>query len=166
MDNTRQMILRCSSLDLWEIGHTVAPDLLFLHTANDHVGSDPQQENGRRQKQALCDKFDSLYAILEERKKELVDSVSREQDRKLRHVRGLLRRHGDHLEASVKLVETAIQSMEEPQMAVFLQVCVCVFEKGCPLPFLYNDVTRAYLQIKMLNQQWLLNVSHLISTWC
>ncbi|KAG5277098.1 hypothetical protein AALO_G00113510 [Alosa alosa] len=87
----------------------------------DHVDSDCRQENGRRQKQTLCDQFDGLYTILEERKKELVESVSREQDRKLRHVRGLLRRHGDHLEAAVKLVETAIQSMDEPQMAVFLQ---------------------------------------------
>ncbi|XP_063079404.1 tripartite motif-containing protein 54 isoform X2 [Engraulis encrasicolus] len=79
------------------------------------------EENGCRQKQALCNKFDVLYAILEERKKELVESMSHEQDRRLRHVRGLMRRHGDHLEASVKLVETAIQSMEEPQMAIFLQ---------------------------------------------
>lgn len=90
----------------------------------DGLGSECRQENGRRQKQALCDKFDALYTILEERKKELVESVSREQDRKLRHVRGLIRCHGDHLEAAVKLVEAAIQSMEEPQMAVFLQVSV------------------------------------------
>ncbi|XP_041950269.1 tripartite motif-containing protein 54 [Alosa sapidissima] len=87
------------------------------------------EENGRRQKQTLCDQFDGLYTILEERKKELVESVSREQDRKLRHVRGLLRRHGDHLEAAVKLVETAIQSMDEPQMAVFLQCAKDVFKK-------------------------------------
>ncbi|XP_012674733.1 tripartite motif-containing protein 54 [Clupea harengus] len=87
------------------------------------------EENGRRQKQALCDKFDALYTILEERKKELVESVSREQDRKLRHVRGLIRCHGDHLEAAVKLVEAAIQSMEEPQMAVFLQSAKDVFKK-------------------------------------
>ncbi|KAL2082336.1 hypothetical protein ACEWY4_022154 [Coilia grayii] len=87
------------------------------------------EENGCRQKQALCDKFDTLYGILEERKKELVESVSREQDRKLRHVRGLIRRHGDHLEGAVKLVETAIQSMEEPQMAIFLQSAKDVFKK-------------------------------------
>lgn len=80
------------------------------------------QENGRRQKQSLCDKFDGLYAILEERKKELVGMISRQQDDKLDYIRSLMRRHGDHLEGAVKLVETAIQSMEEPQMAVFLQV--------------------------------------------
>ncbi|KAG9347564.1 hypothetical protein JZ751_005132 [Albula glossodonta] len=83
------------------------------------------EENGRRQKQHLCDKFDALYAILEDRKKELVVSISREQDEKLGHVRSLIRRHGDHLEGAVKLVEAAIQSMEEPQMAVFLQALTC-----------------------------------------
>nr|XP_015200991.1 PREDICTED: tripartite motif-containing protein 54 [Lepisosteus oculatus] len=79
------------------------------------------EDNGRRQKQHLCEKFDSLYAILEEKKKELVLCISREQDEKLGHVRSLIRQHGDHLEGASKLVETAIQSMEEPQMAVFLQ---------------------------------------------
>ncbi|KAL0164930.1 hypothetical protein M9458_040683, partial [Cirrhinus mrigala] len=62
----------------------------------------------------ISDKFDELYAILEERKRDLIET-------KLGHVRSLIRQHGDHLEMSVKLVETAIQSMEEPQMAVFLQ---------------------------------------------
>ncbi|XP_069035782.1 tripartite motif-containing protein 54 isoform X2 [Lepisosteus oculatus] len=79
------------------------------------------EDNSRRQKQHLCEKFDSLYAILEEKKKELVLCISREQDEKLGHVRSLIRQHGDHLEGASKLVETAIQSMEEPQMAVFLQ---------------------------------------------
>ncbi|MBN3325647.1 TRI54 protein, partial [Atractosteus spatula] len=79
------------------------------------------EDNGRRQKQHLCEKFDSLYAILEEKKKELVLCISREQDEKLGHVRSLIRQHGDHLEGASKLVETAIQSMEEPQMAAFLQ---------------------------------------------
>ncbi|XP_028822452.1 tripartite motif-containing protein 54-like isoform X1 [Denticeps clupeoides] len=87
------------------------------------------EENGRRQKQVLSDKFDFLYAILEERRKDMVENIAREQDEKLRHVRALIRRHGDHLEVAVKLVETAIQSMEEPQMAVFLQNAKDVFKK-------------------------------------
>lgn len=81
------------------------------------------QENGRRQKQHLGLRFDSLYSILEERKKELLQSIAREQEEKVQHVRGLIRQYGDHLEASSKLVESAIQAMEEPQMAVYLQVC-------------------------------------------
>ncbi|XP_066532672.1 tripartite motif-containing protein 54-like [Hoplias malabaricus] len=87
------------------------------------------EENGRKQKQQLCDKFDTLYTILDERKKELIDSIIREQDLKLCHVRSLIRHHGDHLEVAVKLVETAIQSMEEPQMAAFLQSAKEVFKK-------------------------------------
>ncbi|XP_056337366.1 tripartite motif-containing protein 54 [Danio aesculapii] len=87
------------------------------------------KDNGRRQMQHISDNFDELYAILEERKRELIETVGCEQDRKLGHVRSLIRRHGDHLEMSVKLVETAIQSMEEPQMAVFLQSTKEVFKK-------------------------------------
>ncbi|XP_009459377.1 PREDICTED: tripartite motif-containing protein 54 [Nipponia nippon] len=84
------------------------------------------EENGRRQKQHLGLRFDSLYSILEERKKELLQSIAREQEAKVQRVRGLIRQYGDHLEASSKLVESAIQAMEEPQMAVYLQVWVCL----------------------------------------
>lgn len=80
------------------------------------------QENGRRQKQHVGLRFDALYGILEERKKELLQSIAAEQEAKLQRVRGLIRQYGDHLEASSKLVESAIQAMEEPQMAVYLQV--------------------------------------------
>lgn len=82
----------------------------------------PLQDNGRRQKQHLCLRFDSLYSTLEERKKELLQEIGREQEEKVQRVRGLIRQYGDHLEVSSKLVESAIQSMEEPQMAVYLQV--------------------------------------------
>lgn len=60
--------------------------------------------------------------MLEERKGELLQALAREQEEKLQRVRGLIRQYGDHLEVSSKLVETAIQSMEEPQMALYLQV--------------------------------------------
>ncbi|KAJ6650969.1 hypothetical protein lerEdw1_001230, partial [Lerista edwardsae] len=79
------------------------------------------EDNGRRQKQHLCLRFDSLYSTLEERKKELLQEIGREQEEKVQRVRGLIRQYGDHLEVSSKLVESAIQSMEEPQMAVYLQ---------------------------------------------
>ncbi|XP_039604940.1 tripartite motif-containing protein 54 isoform X2 [Polypterus senegalus] len=79
------------------------------------------EDNARRQKQQLCEKFDSLYSILEEKKKELLLSITHEQEEKLSHVRSLIRQHGDHLEKSSKLVETSIQFMEEPQISVFLQ---------------------------------------------
>ncbi|GCC35613.1 hypothetical protein chiPu_0014099, partial [Chiloscyllium punctatum] len=79
------------------------------------------QDNSRRQKQLLCEKFDSLYTILEERKKEMLQCITREQEEKVQYVRSLMRQHGDHLEGASKLVETALQFTEEPQMAVFLQ---------------------------------------------
>ncbi|XP_026502676.2 tripartite motif-containing protein 54-like, partial [Terrapene carolina triunguis] len=81
----------------------------------------PLQENSRRQKQHLSQRFDSLYSTLEERKKELVQRVSREQEERVSHVRSLIRQYGEHLEISAKLVESAIQAMEEPQMAAYLQ---------------------------------------------
>ncbi|PNJ58896.1 tripartite motif-containing protein 54 isoform X1 [Pongo abelii] len=79
------------------------------------------EDNSRRQKQLLNQRFESLCAVLEERKGELLQALAREQEEKLQRVRGLIRQYGDHLEASSKLVETAIQSMEEPQMALYLQ---------------------------------------------
>nr|CAC32842.1 ring finger protein 30 [Homo sapiens] len=79
------------------------------------------EDNSRRQKQLLTQRFESLCAVLEERKGELLQALAREQEEKLQRVRGLIRQYGDHLEASSKLVESAIQSMEEPQMALYLQ---------------------------------------------
>lgn len=79
------------------------------------------QENSRRQKQLLNQRFEGLCAVLEERKGELLQALAREQE-------GEARGWGphppvrSHLEASSKLVESAIQSMEEPQMALYLQV--------------------------------------------
>ncbi|XP_063770991.1 tripartite motif-containing protein 54 [Pseudophryne corroboree] len=79
------------------------------------------EDNSRRQKQHVSQRFDSLYNILEERKKELLQIITKQQEDKLQYVRGLIRKHGDHLEVTSKLVESAIQSMDEPQMAAFLQ---------------------------------------------
>lgn len=59
---------------------------------------------------------------MEERKQELVGEITEEQDGKLKHVRALIRRHSDHLEAAITLVESAIRSMEEPHMPLFIQV--------------------------------------------
>uniref|UniRef100_A0A3Q0QZP2 RING-type E3 ubiquitin transferase n=1 Tax=Amphilophus citrinellus TaxID=61819 RepID=A0A3Q0QZP2_AMPCI len=81
------------------------------------------QENGQQQKAHLCGHFESLVAILEERKQELVGLITREQDEKLKHVQALIHRHSDHLEEAVTLVESAIQSMEEPHVPLFIQVC-------------------------------------------
>ncbi|XP_060761918.1 E3 ubiquitin-protein ligase TRIM63-like [Neoarius graeffei] len=79
------------------------------------------EENGRKQKSHVCETFDHLYALLEDRKGELMLKISSEQQEKLDYIKGLQRRYTQHLDKSAKLVETGIQTMEEPEMAIFLQ---------------------------------------------
>lgn len=88
----------------------------FLHLFT-HV-----QENSRRQKTLVCEKFDHLYSILEEKKREMSQKVTGEQEEKVNYIRGLTRKYGDHLEESCKILETGIQTMDESEMALFLQV--------------------------------------------
>lgn len=70
----------------------------------------------------MCEKFDHLYAIMEDRKREMSIKVTAEQEEKMNYIRGLKRKYEDHLENVTKIVESGIQMMEEPEMAVFLQV--------------------------------------------
>ncbi|XP_008490420.1 tripartite motif-containing protein 55 isoform X1 [Calypte anna] len=87
------------------------------------------EESCRRQKEQLCEKFDYLYSVLEERKNEMTQIITRTQEEKLEHVRSLMKKYGDHLEAVSKLVESGIQFMEEPEMAVFLQNAKTLLQK-------------------------------------
>lgn len=87
------------------------------------------QENSKRTREKMDSSFDHLVAILEERKQDLVGLITKEQDNKLKHVRSLIRQHGDDLEAAVTLVESAIQLMEEPHMPLFIQGAKAVLEK-------------------------------------
>ncbi|XP_059390822.1 tripartite motif-containing protein 55-like isoform X2 [Carassius carassius] len=79
------------------------------------------EDNGRRQKSKVCEKFDHLYTILEDRKTQMNLKVNAEQEEKLNYIHALTRKYGDHLESMTKIMETGIQTMEEPEMAVFLQ---------------------------------------------
>ncbi len=72
----------------------------------------------------MCEKFDQLYSVLEEKKREMSQKVTAEQEEKVTYIRSLTRKYGDHLEESCKIVEKGIQTMEEPEMALFLQVRV------------------------------------------
>ncbi|KPP63242.1 hypothetical protein Z043_118517 [Scleropages formosus] len=101
-----------------------------LVAANDHVQafiSDLEdtckniEENCKKQKQTLCEKFDRMYSILEERRKIMLQRITYEQEEKTGHTRSLVRAYGEHVEANSKLVETALHTMEEPEMAAFLQ---------------------------------------------
>ncbi|KAM4026557.1 tripartite motif-containing protein 55 isoform 2-T2 [Anomaloglossus baeobatrachus] len=79
------------------------------------------EDNCRRQKEQLCEKFDFLYALLEERKGELTQIITRDQEKKLEYVKSLMKKYTDHMEVVAKLVESGIQFMDEPEMAMFLQ---------------------------------------------
>ncbi|KAM4718031.1 tripartite motif-containing protein 55b isoform 2-T2 [Anableps anableps] len=79
------------------------------------------EENGRRQKTKVCEKFDQLYCMLEEKKRQMSQKVTAEQDEKVNYIQSLTRKYGDHLEESCKIVERGIQTMEETEMALFLQ---------------------------------------------
>ncbi|XP_067107640.1 tripartite motif-containing protein 55b isoform X2 [Osmerus mordax] len=87
------------------------------------------EENGRRQKSQVCERFDQLYTLLEEKKREMSGKVTGEQEEKLNYIRSLTRKYGDHLEECCKVVETGIQTMEEPEMAVFLQTAKPLLKK-------------------------------------
>ncbi|XP_067148438.1 tripartite motif-containing protein 55 [Apteryx mantelli] len=87
------------------------------------------EECCRRQKEQLCEKFDYLYSVLEERKNEMTQIITRTQEEKLERVRSLMKKYADHLEAVSKLVESGIQFMEEPEMAVFLQNAKTLLQK-------------------------------------
>uniref|UniRef100_A0AAZ1XVJ6 Tripartite motif-containing protein 54 n=1 Tax=Oreochromis aureus TaxID=47969 RepID=A0AAZ1XVJ6_OREAU len=80
------------------------------------------QENGRRQKSKVCETFDHLFALLEEKKSEMTVRINAEQEEKLDYIRGLRRKYTEHLDGTAKLLETAIQTMDESEMALFLQV--------------------------------------------
>uniref|UniRef100_A0A667WTX8 Tripartite motif containing 55a n=1 Tax=Myripristis murdjan TaxID=586833 RepID=A0A667WTX8_9TELE len=79
-------------------------------------------ENGRRQKSKVCETFDHLYAVLEEKKGEMTLRINAEQDEKLHYIRSLRRKYSDHLESMAKVLESGIQTMDESEMAVLLQV--------------------------------------------
>ncbi|XP_075757663.1 tripartite motif-containing protein 54-like [Pelodiscus sinensis] len=87
------------------------------------------EENSKAQKQALCEKFDRMYAILEERRKIMLQRITYEQEEKTQHLKSLARSYSEHIESSSKLVDAALQSTEELQMAVFVQNAKVLVQK-------------------------------------
>ncbi|XP_069739951.1 uncharacterized protein [Narcine bancroftii] len=79
------------------------------------------EENCRSQKQTLHEEFDSLFATLETKKQELIQTITNEEDEKISHCKSLIKAYNEHIQSMTKLVKSALQSMEEPQMPVFLQ---------------------------------------------
>lgn len=97
------------------------------------------KENSHQVKEELSQKFDVLYAILDEKKSELLQRITREQEEKLGFLEALIQQYREQLDKSTKLVETAIQSLDEPGGAIFLssakQLIRSIVEasKGCQL---------------------------------
>uniref|UniRef100_A0A3B3CP62 RING-type E3 ubiquitin transferase n=1 Tax=Oryzias melastigma TaxID=30732 RepID=A0A3B3CP62_ORYME len=86
-------------------------------------------ENSRRQKSRICETFDHLFVLLEEKKSEMTLKINAEQEEKLDYIRGLRKKYSEHLEGTAKLLETAIQTMDESEMAVFLQMAKPLLQK-------------------------------------
>uniref|UniRef100_A0A3B4WRV7 Tripartite motif-containing protein 54 n=1 Tax=Seriola lalandi dorsalis TaxID=1841481 RepID=A0A3B4WRV7_SERLL len=86
-------------------------------------------DNGSRQKSKVCETFDHLFALLEEKKGEMTVRITCEQEEKLDYIRGLRRKYNEHMENTAKLLETAIQTMDESEMAVFLQTTKPLLQK-------------------------------------
>ncbi|XP_075266610.1 E3 ubiquitin-protein ligase TRIM63 [Xiphophorus couchianus] len=78
------------------------------------------QENAQRAKQGLAERFDLLYAVLEERKAVLLEQLGREQDDKVAALRALAQRYGERLQASSELTDTAVRALEQSGAAEFL----------------------------------------------
>ncbi|RVE71167.1 hypothetical protein OJAV_G00071490 [Oryzias javanicus] len=79
------------------------------------------EENSKTQKQIVCEKFDRMVSILNDRRKVMMQQISNEEDEKTRHTRVLVRCYGDSVEANSKLLERARSSSEELDMADFIQ---------------------------------------------
>lgn len=56
--------------------------------------------------------------------KAMTQRISSEQEEKTGHAQALVRCYGDSVATNNKLMERAASSMEEPDMAAFVQVCV------------------------------------------
>ncbi|KAJ8017252.1 hypothetical protein DPEC_G00015890 [Dallia pectoralis] len=79
------------------------------------------EENCETQKRTVCEKFDRMLAIMDERRRIMTQQITDEQEEKTGHVRALVQSYGEKVENNTKLVETAMTTAEEPEMAVFVQ---------------------------------------------
>uniref|UniRef100_A0A671YYI0 Tripartite motif containing 63a n=1 Tax=Sparus aurata TaxID=8175 RepID=A0A671YYI0_SPAAU len=78
------------------------------------------QENGEQKRRRLGESFDLLYAILEERKGELLEQISRVEQDKVSTLRKLVERYKQQQQLSNQLQEKLSQSMQSCSTAQFL----------------------------------------------
>ncbi|XP_074538156.1 tripartite motif containing 101 [Halichoeres trimaculatus] len=79
------------------------------------------EENSETQKRKVCEQFSHMSAILDERRKAMMEKITSEEEEKTGLTRAVIRCYGDSVEANRKLMERATSSMEEPDMAAFVQ---------------------------------------------
>ncbi|XP_054644052.1 tripartite motif-containing protein 54-like isoform X2 [Dunckerocampus dactyliophorus] len=79
------------------------------------------EENCKTHKQNVCDKFSRMFSILDERHKAMTERISSEEEEKTGRAQLLACCYGDSMAANRKLVEKARSSMEDPDMAAFVQ---------------------------------------------
>ncbi|XP_055735013.1 E3 ubiquitin-protein ligase TRIM63 [Salvelinus fontinalis] len=78
------------------------------------------QDNAQRAKQSLGERFDLLYAVLEERKGLLLEQIGKEQDEKVTALRALAQHYSERLQAGSELTDTAVRALEQSGAAEFL----------------------------------------------
>uniref|UniRef100_A0A3B4XWQ2 Tripartite motif containing 63a n=2 Tax=Seriola TaxID=8160 RepID=A0A3B4XWQ2_SERLL len=78
------------------------------------------QDNGELQRRRLGESFDLLYAILEERKGQLLERISQEERDKMAALRALGEQYKQQLQLSSQLQEKLQQSMQGSGAAQFL----------------------------------------------
>lgn len=117
------------------------------------------QENSEAAQRELCTRFDTLAALLEEKKSELLQRITREQCHKTGFIQGLIRQYKEQLEKSSRLVETAVQAMEETGGAAFLMVRPPNLPAGAPME-------TQWLEGILVTATWLHSALLLLSTEC
>lgn len=78
------------------------------------------QENGELQRRRLGESFDLLYAIMEERKAQLLERISQEEQEKVLAVRVQVEQHRQQLQLNSQLQEKLQHSMEHCGITEFL----------------------------------------------
>ncbi|XP_026188866.1 tripartite motif containing 101 isoform X2 [Mastacembelus armatus] len=79
------------------------------------------EENCETVRENVCEKFNHMFSILEEKCKVMTQRISLEQEEKSGHAQALVRCYGDSVEANSELMERAMSSMEETDMTAFVQ---------------------------------------------
>uniref|UniRef100_A0AAY4E1V5 Uncharacterized protein n=1 Tax=Denticeps clupeoides TaxID=299321 RepID=A0AAY4E1V5_9TELE len=99
------------------------------------------EENAEQQKKKLGERFDMLYAIMEERKAQLQDKISQEQDERVAVVRSLVEKYTKQLEESTKLMaKQLISETKEAAKGSYLQRPEPGFEKMDHFTLFTEDV--------------------------